>query len=491
MSASTSSIAAAPPAVTCVATDFVPLLVPLFAFALALASPAVLNDPDTFWHLATGAWIATQGAVPTTDPFSFSMPGAPWSAHEWITELLFLGAFRLAGWSGVVLLTAGGIAAALTIVARRAARSGLAATPLLVMMLLSFSLISGSLLARPHILALALLAAWTSGLLSARDANRAPSWAMIALMALWVNMHASFLLGLALAGAFALEAVFDAPAERRARVFIDWTLFGFASVCAALLNPQFYHAFLYPLMVVNMSLLTQISEWRPANFEHLEPMELVLLALIGLAFFRPVRVAPVRLAILLALVHMALHQGRQQMVLAIVAPLLLAGPMSASFAPAAGETRSKGLNTRALLITCCLAALMAALRLAMPVARADSPAAPISALASVPVELREKPVLNELGFGGYLIFSHVRPFIDGRTDMYGDEFTQTFFKMTEPDAAGLDAYLDKYGIEWIIFPPEAPIVKSFTHRPGWTRLFGDAFAIVYARDGALPPASKR
>ena len=99
------AVAALPPARKAVPVDdFFPLLVPLVAFVLAVFSPAVLNDPDTFWHLAAGQWIFAHG-VPTADPFSFSMPGAPWSAHEWLTEILFAGAFRLAGWSGVVLLT--------------------------------------------------------------------------------------------------------------------------------------------------------------------------------------------------------------------------------------------------------------------------------------------------------------------------------------------------------------------------------------------------
>jgi hypothetical protein len=40
-------------------------------------------------------------------------------------------------------------------------------------------------------------------------------------------------------------------------------------------------------------------------------------------------------------------------------------------------------------------------------------------LAAVPPELRAKPVLNDYGFGGYLIWSGVRPFIDGRADTYG------------------------------------------------------------------------
>ncbi len=39
----------------------------------------------------------------------------------------------------------------------------------------------------------------------------------------------------------------------------------------------------------------------------------------------------------------------------------------------------------------------------MPVERVDGTAAPISALKAVPPELKARPVLNQYGFGGYLI----------------------------------------------------------------------------------------
>ncbi|HUO55167.1 MAG TPA: hypothetical protein VMU18_10515, partial [Rhodoblastus sp.] len=80
------------------------LIAPLLVFAVALASPAVLNDGDTFWHLAAGQWILAHHQVPTTDVFSFSAPGVPWSAHEWLTEVLFAMAYGLGSWSGVVVL---------------------------------------------------------------------------------------------------------------------------------------------------------------------------------------------------------------------------------------------------------------------------------------------------------------------------------------------------------------------------------------------------
>ena len=73
--------------------------------ALAAFSPAVLGDGDTFSHLATGEWIIAHGRAPRADPFSHSMPGAPWVAHEWLSEVLLTLAFRLCGWGGVVLIT--------------------------------------------------------------------------------------------------------------------------------------------------------------------------------------------------------------------------------------------------------------------------------------------------------------------------------------------------------------------------------------------------
>ena len=82
-----------------------PLLLALAVLALAAFSAAALNDGDTWSHVATGQWILQHGAVPRADPFSYTFAGAPWTAHEWLSEVLFALAFRAAGWSGVALLT--------------------------------------------------------------------------------------------------------------------------------------------------------------------------------------------------------------------------------------------------------------------------------------------------------------------------------------------------------------------------------------------------
>src|SRR5580704_747983 len=178
----------------------------LFLFTLAAFSPQVLGDGDTWSHVATGEWIIAHGAPPRTDPFSHSMSGAPWTAHEWLSEVLLALAFRLGGWGGVVLLTGAAVAVVALIVGLSAARE-LRGAPLIATVAIGLSLLTANLLARPHVLALPLAAAWGSGLIAARDRGGAPPLWLAALMTAWVNMHGGFIFGLMLIGPFALEAV--------------------------------------------------------------------------------------------------------------------------------------------------------------------------------------------------------------------------------------------------------------------------------------------
>jgi hypothetical protein len=105
------------------------------------------------------------------------------------------------------------------------------------------------------------------------------------------------------------------------------------------------------------------------------------------------------------------------------------------------------------------------------------------------VELREKPVLNDYGFGGYLIFAHVRPFIDGRADMYGGAMFGLYIKIADGDEAAVKETLARHQIAWTIFAPGARIVGMLDREPGWRRLYTDDFAVVHARVDALPAKS--
>ncbi len=210
-------------------------------------------------------------------------------------------------------------------------------------------------------------------------------------------------------------------------------------------------------------------------------MELALLVLLGLTLTRPFAMPPIRAALIVALVAMALQHSRHQVLLGIIAPMLLARPIATAIGAAAiGEERRRVARV-AMAATVASALAIAGARLMAPIERTDGAAAPISALRAVPPELRRKPVLNGYAFGGYLIFMHVRPFIDARVELYGDRMLSLYDKLQSGDREALETTLKRYGVAWTIFPPDSRAVAALDLEPGWRRLYADATAIVHVR----------
>ncbi len=459
-----------------------PPIFALLALAAALAAPGkLLGDPDTYWHIAAGQWMLAHGAVPRADPFSFSVPGAPWVAHEWLSELGFALAWRIGGWSGVVLLAGAAAALAMGNLARHLGRV-LTPLPVLVLGLLALATLAPVLLARPHILALPAMEAFVAGLLAARAGSRAPSPALLGVMALWANLHGGFVLGLALVPPLALEAVLAAAPEARTRAARDWGLFFAGAVTAGCLTPQLWHGLVFPFHLLAMhTALGAIGEWRSPDFGRMQPVEIWLLAALGLAGMRSVRLPPIRLALLLALVHLGLAHGRDGVLVGMIGPLLAAEALARTLAPASAGPRGGRAQAAGLGAGIALAGLWL---LVHPVRHGADAVSPRAALAHLPPGLARAPVFNDYDFGGYLIFAGIRPFIDGRADLYGDRFMDTYLRAMHPDRAALADLLDRYAITWTLLRPSDGAVPVLDAMPGWHRLYSDETAIVHIRPDA-------
>ena len=451
--------------------------------AVVMIDPRVLNDGDTYWHLATGQWILAHARVPQVDVFSYSRPGAPWVAHEWLSDLLMALAWRADGWSGLVVLFAGAVATAAWLMVRRLS-DAIGGVTLILTASLALACMSGSLLARPHLLALPVLIIWVLELMSARSENRAPRLVFALLMTLWANLHGSFVMGFVMAGAFGLEALVEAAPRDRFKVIRDWGIFGVVSLVAALITPYGVEGFIYPFQIMSMSALPGIVEWRAADFSKLSTFEIGLLTTMFVCLWRGVRVPVVRLILLLGLLYLALQHTRHQMVLAAVAPLILAAPLALALGHPPAKARLRGVFAVAFAA---LAILLVGTRLWIPIIRTDGLNSPVTAVAHLPPDLAGQPVMNDYGFGGYLIFKGVKPFIDGRSDMYGDAFTQAYFAAMGADQAGLDKFLDKHGVVWTIFTPGDPVVAVLDHDPSWVRIHSDGAAVVHRRVTATAP----
>lgn len=451
----------------------------VLALLVTAFTPAVLNDPDSWWHVAAGQWMLDHRQVLREDVFSHTMAGTEWRTHEWLSEVLMALAHRLAGWSGVLALTALAAGAAMLLLGQRLLRS-LGGLTLAVMLALSLACVAPSLLARPHILVLPLIVLWTAVLMRARDKGAAPhpAWALV--LVPWANMHGSYLLAFVLLGAFGLEALIEAMKAREPKRLKGWVAFGALSLLAVLATPHGFAGLVHPVKLMGMTILPGITEWQASDFSRITTLEIALLAALFVALSRGVRVPVVRLALLLLLLHMSLQHARHALVLAVIAPMLLAEP----FAWALGQEVGRAVRRKGLWIGFGVGALMiVGVRLVLPLERTDGPESPVAALASVPAGLREEPVLNEYGFGGYLIFSGVRPYIDGRADMYGDAFVADYLAMAAGDPARLDRALARYRIAWTLLPPEHPLTPLMDAKAGWRRLHADGHAVVHARTG--------
>ena len=67
----------------------------------ALVGGAPIASPDYGWHLETGELIAETGSIPTTDPYTFTVPGARWIDTHWLFQLALHGLYELGGHQAV------------------------------------------------------------------------------------------------------------------------------------------------------------------------------------------------------------------------------------------------------------------------------------------------------------------------------------------------------------------------------------------------------
>src|SRR5258707_1014452 len=56
------------------------------------------DEPDLFWHLTVGRYIAEHGEIPRQNLWSFTAPEHPFAATSWLFDWIL---FRIERWAGV------------------------------------------------------------------------------------------------------------------------------------------------------------------------------------------------------------------------------------------------------------------------------------------------------------------------------------------------------------------------------------------------------
>lgn len=465
-------------------TSFYSRLLPLAAgvtvYLLLLSSGnALLNDPDCLWQVKVGQDILSSGRVPRIDAYTFTMAGEPWHSTQWLAQVMYALAYRIAGWSGPVVLAAAAAALTFAVLARELMRQ-LQPLAVLSFLLVALMLTASHLLARPHVLAMPVMVMWTALLLRASEQRRPPSLALAGLMILWANLHGGFIFGLALIGPIGLDALVNAEPQQRRALALRWAMFSIVALLCSGVTPYGFEALLASKRILDLGpALLSIKEWQPADFSRPGPFEGVMLTAFALSWWRGIRLPVVRILFVLGLLHMALSAERNQEVLALLAPLFVAMPLSRQ---GLGCSRVR-LPLDAALVGAVVIGLGV---ISAVIARFDHYApnplnVPSAAVAQLNA-INARRVLNDYGFGGYLISIGQPTFIDGRAELFGAPMLETYDRAFAHAApAALAKLIAEYHIDAVLARTDSRVGDALVLMPGWRKIHSDPVATVYSQ----------
>lgn len=441
-----------------------------------MAAPGFVSS-DTWWHLAAGRWIWEHRAVPRTDPFSWSVPGAPWTDHEWLFQAMLWPA-SLAGPAGVVLFCAVPVLAAFFFLWRLARPAGVLAPAVFAAGALGTC---PALTARPQLFDLAFLGflLWAFG-----GAGRRPwlLWAVPPAVALWANLHAAAVLGPALA--FLAAALAWLPPFRAGRLAHEpdarreLLLAAALSALAAAASPLGFGIYGYAWKAASDPFFAAwIQEWKPPPFGDPLVRGLILplagLVLLGFLAGRG-RVRPLALLVACGLAVQALAAYRH-LSLAAVAGTALAGELLS-------EERPEGRRLGRAAALGVAAGLLAAFLSAGPPRTFEEAAARCGYPVEVAAEIRPgERVLNPYDWGGYLVWRGVPVFVDGRADLYGWGRDVLRDAMEMPARLEFEKLAAKYSAGAVLCRAGSHADRWLARSPGWAEAARRGGAVLYRR----------
>jgi hypothetical protein len=260
-------------------------------------------------------------------------------------------------------------------------------------------------------------------------------------------------------------------------------LFALLALGAACLNPYGPEAILVTFRTIALGgALTTITEWRSQDFTHLGGFEIVMLAAFGFALYRGVTLPLLRIVMLLGVLHLSLSQVRHADLLGMLAPIFLARPLAEQFTTMAANRMQTSLRAAwppvaTLLMLIAVTGLASLRNDIFPPTRIT----PTEAIRSIDTT-RAGPILNDYDFGGYLDFVGIPPFIDGRSELYGQSYILRYDRALSlqnlPDFLRL---LDEYRVQTTLLAPSTPAVGLLDRLPEWKRVYADDIAVVHSR----------
>ncbi len=480
----------------------------------------LLTDSDTGWHIRTGEWILSNGRIPAVDIFSFTRPGSPWFAWEWLSDVVMAAVHHIAGLGGIVLLCIVLLGLTSTCIYRNAvAESG---HRLIAIVLTALGMAASTIhwLARPHLVTPLLAAVFLGTLIRVQRSGKSRLLMVLPpLTMLWVNLHGGFFVGIVLLITYALGSVVeDFIQEDRFCVRTrakNYALTAVACLAASILNPYGYRLHIHVAQYLGASFYIQrISEFQSPDFHSFSAayFETLLVLAIAAAFWHFSAGRPTQVMLLLSWAHLALFSVRNIPIFAVVSVPGIASALrewleharssnslrwlqrlSASVSDLEAGLQFLASHRKRGRLHCipCLAVLTLGVLLAYPGhfkalrAEFDPNRFPVMAASALSRQTGANSIRMYANWqwGGYLIYRlwpSLKVFDDGRTDFYAPAFVQDGLDVWDAKS-NWSTILAQYHVNAALLPVDSALATVLRERPDWRPVYQDQVAVLFER----------
>jgi len=328
-------------------------------------------------------------------------------------------------------------------------------------------------------------------------------WWLVPLMALWVNLHGGFLMGLVLIGLTIVGIPLDAWANGK-KFSSAWqqvrtlSIMMVGCLLAVLLNPHGVRIYKFPFEIFMSPVQQQaIVDWFSPNFHQSEAVPLMLLLFLTIAALAlsPKRVRMSQLLLLLSTLYFNLKSQRHVAIFALVATPMVADYLQSwitekshgkmfSVSPSDAAPKSRMPLLLAVLFLVPVVAFAAKLKATVfDEWRQEVLKVPLNAVAHIKEQKISGNTFTDPNiWGGLVIWATPsnRVYIDGRIDMYGDDFVKEYLNIIWGTADWREPF-DRYGVRIVIVEPTSTLSRELGETNEWSRVFQDEMAVVFVR----------
>jgi len=511
-------------------------LLPALTVAVAvLAFLGPLSAYDVWWHLKAGRVILESGRVPHADPFSFTAFGRPWTYHSWLSGVALAGVWALGGTVALVIFRALMTTASLLVAWALARRRGVDSALACVFVLAACLQLRVRTLARPYLFSFVLFAVFATMLQRAvqsapdegePDGVRYWLWGrggrlalMVPLTRLWANLHAGFLSGFLLLGAYGVGEMVRVASVRSGRPYPARLLrgaegarframfaVGAVALPASFVTPYGPGAFTYSFRLLGtVKMVRRIQEWRPVPFEG---DYMVFWALFGIGVVILMRSAwsiarggrlrqeagqlATDVLLFAGFGLLAIRGVRHVTWLLLLVPSLLGYHLGV--APREeGERRPKLIYGVAVVVLAAAVGLSPFTKGRVRLFGIDEAHIPVKACDFMERHGLVGRPFNSYEWGGYLIWRFWPPsrvFIDGRALLYGDRLIKQYIQVSS-GREGWQDVLAGYDVEVLLLNHRMNPTAHFFEDGRWRCVYWDDLATIAVRDDVLAREGER